>query len=89
MHELAKIEKQPKISTSFKFEWRIDGEEIGTPEENEVVNDEVDTEELLLPLDTPEPEIMDVDGESVESGASNDEEQIWIMSMKTWTRVEM
>ena len=74
VHELAKIEAQPKISSNFKFECRIDGEDIGTPEENEVVNDEDDTNELLLPMDIPEPEIIDVDEESVESGASNDEE---------------
>ena len=61
------MEGQPKISSNFKFEWRIDGEEIGTPGENEVVNDEEDTEELLLPLDMPELEITDVIIERLEN----------------------
>ena len=69
-----KIEGQPKITSNFKFEWRVDGEEIGIPEGIEENNNEGDASELLMPMDRPAPVVMDVDDDSTESGASVEEE---------------
>ena len=50
--------------SNFKFEWRMDGEEIGTPENMEETEDEEDVSELLIPMDRPAPVVLEVDDES-------------------------
>ena len=74
VHELATLEKQPKVDANFKFEWRLDGEEIG----DEVNNiKDIDVEELLENEENNQPMILDVsdDEEDVESVDDDEEDE--------------
>ena len=58
IHQMAKSELQPKVAENFRFEWRLEAEEI-----RDVVSDkdEVETEELLCSKERPIPQIMEID----------------------------
>ena len=55
---MAELEGQPKITSNFKFEWRVDEEMIVDDEDNDEIED---IGELLQSVVLPMPQIMDLD----------------------------
>ena len=74
VHELATRENQPKVDANFKFEWRLDGEEIGDEVNN---TEDMDVEELVESEDNNQPIILDIsdDEEDVESVDDGEEDE--------------